>query len=388
MRLSPWILTSLLVASVCLPTRAQNAADAKIDLSGKAAKKKDQKPALQESEVEVPHGRPDELLDLIENARPRPEFASDSKEDRQRRQIFFALKAADKVLAHEGATDDEKTLARQYKLRALYSISELDASYSGRFYSFVQEVVRDFPGSNVAALGTAMMFLRDYFNRPGGFNEVMNRLNNFAKTYPKSPVGGELFSIYGRRMEQEERSKDAIAVYKAALAAYPDLARSRQDWRGSLTRLELIGQKLDLGGPTLDGSEISVDKLKGKVVLIDFWATWCGVCVAEMPALLNVYEEYKAKGFEIVGVNLDENKAEVEKFVKERKLPWPQIFFPTAEKQGQNNPIATKLAISAIPVMILVDKDGRVVSTTIRGERSISKAVRALLDKPSPQLAN
>jgi thiol-disulfide isomerase/thioredoxin len=116
---------------------------------------------------------------------------------------------------------------------------------------------------------------------------------------------------------------------------------------------------LELKFTAVDGKEFDLSKLQGKVVLIDFWATWCGPCVAELPNVIKAYKEFNPKGFEIVGISLDQDKATLEAFVKEHGMTWPQYY----DGKGWENEISTKYGISSIPAMWLVNKKGMVVST-------------------------
>jgi len=113
----------------------------------------------------------------------------------------------------------------------------------------------------------------------------------------------------------------------------------------------------------LDGKEISLDNYKGKVVLIDFWATWCGPCVHEIPNVKAAYEKYKDKGFEIIGISLDQDKAKLEAFIKEKNITWPQYF----DGQGWKNKVSTAYGVKAIPATYLIGKDGKIVAKDIRG---------------------
>lgn len=134
---------------------------------------------------------------------------------------------------------------------------------------------------------------------------------------------------------------------------------------------DLKNKPLEMKFTAVDGREVDLSKLQGKVVLIDFWATWCGPCVAELPNVLKAYKELHPKGFEIVGISLDQDKAELESFVKERGMEWPQYF----DGKGWQNDISTKYGISSIPAMWLVNKKGMVVSTNARGglEENVAK---------------
>lgn len=138
---------------------------------------------------------------------------------------------------------------------------------------------------------------------------------------------------------------------------------------------EIKSKPLEMKFTAVDGREVDVSKLQGKVVLIDFWATWCGPCVAELPNVLKAYKELHPKGFEIVGISLDSDKAKLEEFVKERGMEWPQYY----DGKGWQNEISTKYGINSIPAMWLLNKKGMVVSTNARG--GLEEAVAKLLEE-------
>ena len=112
----------------------------------------------------------------------------------------------------------------------------------------------------------------------------------------------------------------------------------------------------------LDGTQVPLASLKGKVVVMDFWATWCGPCIAELPNVKKTYAKYHEKGFEIVGVSLDQSKDKLTDFVKENDMPWPQHF----DGLGWKNEFAVMYGIQGIPAMWLVDKDGNLVDMKAR----------------------
>jgi peroxiredoxin len=107
---------------------------------------------------------------------------------------------------------------------------------------------------------------------------------------------------------------------------------------------------------TSTGKTIELSKLKGKMVVVNFWATWCGPCRAEIPGFIDVYNKYKSKGLEIVGISLDEGGwKDVEPFVKKLKITYPVVLGTNEVAQQYGN-------IEAIPTTFIVDKEGRVVS--------------------------
>jgi thiol-disulfide isomerase/thioredoxin len=143
-------------------------------------------------------------------------------------------------------------------------------------------------------------------------------------------------------------------------------------------RLALIGQPLPLAGVTLDGQPFDVSTLKGKIVLVDFWATWCGPCLEEIPNIKQVYEQYHAKGFEVVGYNIDDERATVEQFFTNQKLPWPTVMSADPDKVGFDSPLAQFCGVKSIPFLVLLDGEGKVIALHTRGERLGEKIAELL----------
>ncbi len=114
----------------------------------------------------------------------------------------------------------------------------------------------------------------------------------------------------------------------------------------------------------LDGKPLSVGALKGKVVLVDFWATWCGPCRAELPNVIEAYKKYHAQGFEIIGVSLDSDRAKLDTFLKQQEgMTWPQYF----DGEGWSNLLAEKYGVQSIPFTVLIGPDGKVLGNDLRG---------------------
>jgi len=124
----------------------------------------------------------------------------------------------------------------------------------------------------------------------------------------------------------------------------------------------------------LDGLPLVLAEFKGKIVLVDFWATWCGPCVAELPNVLAAYEKFHAKGFEVVGISLDQNRAALTGFIKEENMKWPQYF----DGLGWKNKLAEQYGIQSIPATFLLDGDGKIIAKNLRGP-SLDAKLAALL---------
>ena len=114
----------------------------------------------------------------------------------------------------------------------------------------------------------------------------------------------------------------------------------------------------------------------GKVVLIDFWASWCPPCRAEMPSLVKAYKTYKNKGFEIVGISLDSKADAWEKGVKDLNITWTQL----SDLKGWKNEGAALYGVNSIPHTILVDKDGTIIAKNLHGQELEDK-IKEVLNK-------
>ncbi len=146
------------------------------------------------------------------------------------------------------------------------------------------------------------------------------------------------------------------------------------------------GKRVAVEGSLLDGGHVSTAKWKGKVVVIDFWATWCPWCRAEMPAIEKMYGQYHGHGLEIVGVPLSDTAAAVRPYLKSNpKAAWPEIF----DKGAGNAALAQKLGVSAFPAQCVIDRHGVLRYTVVGASQNqlgtdmqkLSTDVRKLLSK-------
>jgi len=127
------------------------------------------------------------------------------------------------------------------------------------------------------------------------------------------------------------------------------------------------------------------------VVLVDFWATWCPPCVAEMPSLKRTYEMFRSKGFEIVGVSLDDDKAALEKYIADNQISWQNLFGTNPQQSGWKHPMAVHYGIASIPAPVLLNAEGNVVSVSARGEvlgQLLTELLGAVESNSAGQLAN
>lgn len=119
----------------------------------------------------------------------------------------------------------------------------------------------------------------------------------------------------------------------------------------------------------INGKPVSLAAYKGKYTLVDFWASWCGPCRQENPTVVKAYNTYKSKGFDILGVSLDEKKDKWEQAIKQDKLTWTHV----SDLKGWESDVAALYGIKAIPMNYLLDKEGKIIARSLRGEDLIKK---------------
>jgi len=128
--------------------------------------------------------------------------------------------------------------------------------------------------------------------------------------------------------------------------------------------------------PTTKGDSLTLASLKGKVILLDFWASWCGPCRASNKKLTRLYDKYKAQGFEIFSVSLDEDKSDWQKAITKDKMTWIQVNDP----RGPEAQTARKWNIFQLPTSYLINKKGDVVSVDLEG-KELEESVKKLLQE-------
>ena len=203
------------------------------------------------------------------------------------------------------------------------------------------------------------------------FKELMNGLGkddqeefamNFADTLAKAAMTAGEYPI-------------ARQVFETLLVRYGESPTLRQRVRDELNRLDLVNKP----APSLlfkdaNGQSVRLADLKGKFVLVDFWATWCAPCIEELPNVQAAYKKYHAQGFEVLGVSLDETKSALLDFVKAREIPWRQVHNATGEGD-----LVEAFGVSEIPATFLIDREGTIVRLQLRGpalDEALSKLIK------------
>jgi thiol-disulfide isomerase/thioredoxin len=223
----------------------------------------------------------------------------------------------------------------------------------------------------------AMMFAA-HPARAHGDGAIQDMIDDLARRFPE----GDEPLLAQKRLLQQLSYGASFGAGQQPFDAI--LKRARNSPHAGIRRLaegqyRLIAARqtpVQMRFTALDGREIDLARLRGKVVLVEFWATWCRPCLEELPNLKRLYERYHEHGLEIVGISLDETKdrGKLENLVVRKAISWPQHF----DGQGRGNRFAIEYGVTGIPMMLLLNREGLLVSTTLRGKGLASKVEELL----------
>ena len=201
----------------------------------------------------------------------------------------------------------------------------------------------------------------------------LKTLEKFISDYPTSPDAAE--AMLQLAISEEFGGDEAAAKkwYGEIVANFPN-SQAAQKAAGALTRLDSVGKRIKLSGQSPLGSPVDLANYRGKVVLIQYWATWSAPAKTDMATLKELWNKY-GRSFTVIGVNLDGDVQDLKGYLAENPLPWQQIY----EKGGMDSRPANALGILTVPTMILVDQQGKVVNrnvSTVELESELKKLIR------------
>ncbi|RKU17123.1 hypothetical protein C6503_11280 [Candidatus Poribacteria bacterium] len=214
----------------------------------------------------------------------------------------------------------------------------------------------------------------DHWHTVRMLTEIHEALGNSEAT---EKVLRQAQTVFEKQLAQDENDRDALDGLANIHEKLGNTHLAREYKLKVDPSLGWVGQVLpDFSSVVdLDGKPISLADYRGKVVLLDFWAVWCGPCLGEIPRIKAVYEKYHDKGFDVIGVSFDEDAAVLREFIKEKEIPWRQIL----DDEGFRGTFAKQYGVRSIPAPFLIDREGKVISVKARGHL-LSELVEAEIE--------
>ena len=340
----------------------------------------------------LPEGTPEQMMQFIaglKQANVRP--ASRKEMIAYMRDVAaVSLQAADKILAQVKPADPLHDPAAKMKLESLMMLGRFGDEKAAADMATYAATLINSPSKDLAKEAQRLVVVSEaqQILSSGNAKAAEGLVQKTAAMLAADPDDVQTAGLAMQLAGAFEHMPGGEAVAAAAYRSFgPVLAKSSNEqiqkmgesFAGTLRRLSLPGHPMEISGTLLNGKPFDQKTLAGKVVLVDFWATWCGPCVAEIPNVLEQYEKYHKDGFEVVGISLDQERESLEKFVAEQKLPWP-ILFEEPKGDGWQHPLATFYGISGIPTVVLIGRDGNVITLDARGEK-LGERLDALFKK-------
>jgi len=207
-------------------------------------------------------------------------------------------------------------------------------------------------------------------------DQLVAAIRAWIATKPKEDLEPlQMLSTIEMQMEDYRKMQLARKLANLMLEHYgnhpdPQVVESvKVSFSNAEKRTGLIAKPFVVEGNNLNGTPFDWSQYKGKWVLVDFWATWCPICLEEMESIKQVYQKYRTKGFEVVSVNLDEDPRARSAFFQSNALPWPTVVSADPNNTGFMDPNAQRCGVEALPFLVFVGPDGTVVEINPRGER-------------------
>ncbi len=329
----------------------------------------------------LPKGTPEELMEFIDGLKQANVRPASRKEmiAYMRDVAAVSLEAADTILAKVQPADPLHDRAAKMKLESLMMLGRFGDEKAAADMATYAASLTNSPSRELAKeaqrlvlVGEAQTVLSSG-DVKAGKALVEKMATMLAADADDAQTAGLAMQLAGAFEHMPDGEDVAAAAYSSfgpimAKSSNEQIRTMGESFAGTLRRLSLPGHPMEISGTLLNGQPFDAKSLAGKVVLVDFWATWCGPCVAELPNVLEQYEKYHKDGFEVIGVSLDQDREALVKFVDEQKLPWP-ILFEESKGDGWQHPLATYYGISGIPTVILIGRDGNVITLNARGEK-------------------
>lgn len=251
--------------------------------------------------------------------------------------------------------------------------SDTYADGLGQLKAMLADIEKKTPKSSLVAYLTYRIMTADYSlklrkaptEKTAEIQEQwLKSLEGFVNRFPKEEDSPEALFQLGSTYEFSGKMKDARAWYTRLTTSAPE-SPSGARAKGALARLDSRGQQFNLKGTSLKGMPVDIADLKGKIVLVIYWANWSEPLVKDLPQIRAFYERYHDRGLEILGVNLDATKEDAQAWIAQHKVEWKQLYEPGGL---EGSPLAVEYGIIHLPSLFVIDRDGKVAYRGIAAE--------------------
>ena len=324
-----------------------------------------------------------ELIDYLLDMQEKP------RSIRHRKGFAEAVsEAAERVLAAEAA-DRYHLIAVESKIQILHEVASLGNDNADALLVRFAEAMKDDDRPKIAAWIRFLQIERAMLEIDQlPLDQVPGKLDAMQEYLAAEKLGGlhlrlASATVHGiNRLEDAEQKENYFQVFGKLFGTSTDktlVAYGRKIAKvPSTSASQLVGKPLELDGETELGVELDWKSYRGKVVLVDFWATWCGPCLREMPNVRALHKRLKKQGFTVLAVNLDRNQEDLAKFLEENNLPWTNLVDKGAQQA------ATRYGVRAIPTMMVIDQQGKIVAVSHR-VADVTGTIEKLLKKPAEE---
>lgn len=379
---SSWVRFLAALAAASVSVSAMNpevfAQDAAKPAADEAAKQESGEEKPEADPFAIPEGNAEDLMKFVQTLatmRPTARDAATAREFQTKR-LDAVVKACTKIIELK-PEEKVELFAIENRFGALSAlVANLDPTRASELEALTAELEKDtrLPVRRLVAgtkLRGAMMAAMQ--GRDGSpLKDVAQMTLAYCEEFGADPSVMTITTNVGRALGAAGETDAAVELYERMseymAKAEDQRLRDRADTMlGAARFIKLPGNAIEVNGKLADGSDFKWEDYRGKVVLVDFWASWCGPCMGELPNMKKNLTKYGEKGFTIVGVNMDDDNARFEKCLTDKEITWVNLVGEGEGKSGWSHPLAKYYGISAIPAAILVDKDGKVISLRARG---------------------
>ena len=346
-------------------------------------KKVVKRPVPAEIARQIKDKTPEDIAELLRtvDARAVPIATVEEVTDFKKRKGSLLTGLADALLNTEPA-DDVAEEANMMKIKGLGLLMQLNPDDTAKIATLKRELEKENKYPQVAAQCDAYLYIqkirRTFLSKRvtvKDFERVAEELKPLIREHPDSPyisAAGLLLSAVSAYEGNNNLDGFADKFRNEFIKAFRDsgneklIAIARQIETDAAQNV-VPGKRLSIEGITVDGRPFDIKMLRGKVVLIDFWATWCGPCKAEVPGMKAAYGRYRDRGFEIVGISVDKDVSVLKSYIASEGIPWISVSDTLTAAAGMPR-LGDLYGIQGIPTMYLLDRQGRLISTSARGE--------------------